>query len=98
MGVESGRLPGVYLAAPSGPAAGLLELSQQRGCPAAVRERLLAIRQQILHPVDLPSQDAVNKARTLQLQEVAYERLVAARVCRNRPHAGQTNTTEESVR
>lgn len=46
--VEAGKLPATYLPAPRSPVAGLLELSQQRGCPPDVKRRLEEIRAKIL--------------------------------------------------
>ena len=71
--VESGRLPVAYLPAPRGPVAGLLELAQQRGCPADVRDRLLAIRQQIASKDDATSQDAADKLHTADLKAKAAD-------------------------
>lgn len=71
LGVELGRLPPAYLPAPRGPVAGLLELAQQRGCPPAVRDRLLEIRQQIADRADAPSQDYLDKLHTADLKAAA---------------------------
>lgn len=73
LGVESGRLPAAYLPAPRGPIAGLLELSQQRGCPPAVRDRLLQIRAQVVARSDEPSQDFADKLYTADLKAAAAD-------------------------
>lgn len=73
IGVESGLLPAAYLPAPRGPVAGLLELSQQRGCPPSVRERLMRIREQVLasNGADAPGQDHADKLHTADLKAAA---------------------------
>ena len=74
LAVESGRLPMAYLPAPtpSGPVAGLLELSQQRGCPPAVKAKLDAIRAQLTGPrEDHPGGDWMAKQRTADLKAQA---------------------------
>ena len=73
LAVESGRLPEAYLPAPRGPIAGLLELSQQRGCPPEVRDRLLQIRSQIVTGEMGQSEDAAAKARTASAKGGAAE-------------------------
>lgn len=74
LAVEDGRLPVAYLPAPRGPIAGLLELSQQRGCPEEVRERLLEIRHQILSGSgESESVDFAEKQRTADLKAAAAE-------------------------
>lgn len=78
--VEEGRLPAAYLPAPDvGPVAGLLELSRQRGCPDHVRERLLEIRHQITDRVEIESDDAAQKRRTMELKDLV-ERAVSGRI------------------
>jgi hypothetical protein len=71
--VDGGRLPVAYLPAPRGPVAGLLELSQQRGCPPEVRDRLLQIRSQIAAGDAGQSEDAAAKARTASAKEIAAD-------------------------
>jgi hypothetical protein len=72
IGVEAGRLPAAYLPAPRGPVAGLLEMAHQRGCPPAVRDRLLQIRRQVMdRPEGAASQDAADKLHTSDLKAAA---------------------------
>lgn len=73
LAVDAGRLPVAYLPAPRGPVAGLLELSQQRGCPPEVRDRLLQIRSQIVAGDVGQSEDAAAKARTASAKEIAAD-------------------------
>ena len=70
--VEAGRLPAAYLPAPRGPVAGLLEMAQQRGCPPAVRARLLQIRTQIAaDKPDAGGSDYAEKLHTADLKAAA---------------------------
>jgi len=85
--VEAGKLPAVYLPAPRGPVAGLLELSQQRGCPEHVRQRLEAIRAQIVgaRPGEFDGADWHHKRRTIDLKAAAQAAVDAAM----RKHGGE---------
>jgi hypothetical protein len=78
--VEAGKLPAAYLPAPRGPVAGLLELSQQRGCPEHVRQRLEAIRAQIVgaRPGEFDGADWHHKQRTIDLKAAAQAAVDAA--------------------
>ena len=76
--VESGQLPAAYLPAPTGPVAGLLELSKVRGIPLDVKAKLLEIRQQITARPEEESSDAAAKRRTQELKAEA-DRLAGRR-------------------
>ena len=75
LAVDAGRLPAAYLPAPRGPVAGLLELSQHRGCPPAVKARLEEIRAQILAGSgrEQYSEDAAAKQRTMEAKKRAAD-------------------------
>lgn len=73
MAVEAGRLPAAYLPAPKAPVAGLLELTKVRGIPADVKEKLLAIRQQIVSGCSGEGEDAAAKRHTADAKAIAAE-------------------------
>ena len=78
--VETGKLPAAYLPAPRSPVAGLLELSQQRGCPPDVKRRLEEIRAKILsaRPGEYPGADWRQKQHTIDLKAAAKAAVDAA--------------------
>lgn len=66
--VALGRVSNTLLEAPSGPVAGLLELSKARGCPDHIKERLEQIKAEMCMGFDEESLDVVLRKRTEALK------------------------------
>lgn len=74
--VEDGRLPIGYLPAPVGPVVGLIELTQVRGIPEGIKERLDQIRRQISTEAEPErGRDWLEKQRTNELKAAAAARV-----------------------
>lgn len=75
--VAVGRLDQSLLPAPSGSVAGLLELSQARGCPPEIKARLDALRESLTSRGDYDSEDFLQKQLTAARKEQINEQVQA---------------------